>query len=538
MTDSKAWLVGYLESTTNLSALERVVRAKHYPLYVDIIDSWTLDTPPKNFVERVYQYLHPTDIICKYGNIKRFEYYRTGYRCKKGCPCVPETQAQTMMGRYGVEHALQSKIFMDKMVTTLQNNYGTSTIYSAGKAKRDATMMNKYGVLYPFESQQILSKTRKTLKSRIGVEYPFMDRSIRRRAVETIISRYGVSTVMQLPEVRAAIKQTLYKTYGVENASQINLNKESFAKFNDDADFTRVYRELDSTKAISVYYGVSISSVQKRAARLGLPKKRSLISVPEQQVADYMRYIGAEIVQSERTVIRPKEIDIYLPDRNIGIEFDGIYMHSSRMTDSMHLLDKTLRAYDAGCTLIHVFSDEWLYHEQIVKSRLAHLIGKSNRIYARCTDVHIDSDKPIIDEFLGKNFLGPVMQYDVSVSLRYNGRVVSVMTFRLCDTHNELVQFCVECGTTVVGGPSKLLRHFCRSHSNAIMAQSDIRWGAGRMFDQLGFDAVGYIKPDYWFVKGQMRVDKHEYAHLERTTVLHRIYDCGYILWKLKHNGV
>ena len=530
--------MGYLECTTNLSALERVVRSKHYPLYMDIIDSWSLDTPPKNFVERVYQYLHPTDIICKYGNIKQFEYYRTGYRCRKGCPCVPEAHAQTMLARYGVEHALQSKIFMDKMVSTLQNNHGTSTVYSAGKVKRDTTMINTYGVLYPLESPKILSKTRNTLKSRIGVEYPFMDRSIRRRAVETILSRYGVSTVMQLPEVRAAIKHTLYKTYGVENASQINLDKGALAKFNDDADFSRVYRELDSTKAISTYYGMSISSVQKRAAKLGLPKKRALISVPEQQVADYMRDIGAVIVQSNRTVIRPKEIDIFLPEQNIGIEFDGIYMHSSRMTDSMHLLDKTMRAYDAGCKLIHVFSDEWLYHEQIVKSRLAHLIGKSDRIYARRTDVQIVSDKSIIDKFLEKNFLGSVMQYDVSVSLRYNGRVVSVMTFRLYDTHNELVQFCTECGTTVVGGPSKLLRHFCRSHFNAIMTRSDIRWGAGSMFAQMGFTAVEYMQPDYWFVKGQMRVDKHEHARLEKTTVLHRIYDCGYIVWKLKHNGV
>lgn len=45
---------------------------------------------------------------------------------------------------------------------------------------------------------------------------------------------------------------------------------------------------------------------------------------------DIDNYPQLKIIPNDRTILEGKEIDILLPDLNIGFEYDGIYWHKDR----------------------------------------------------------------------------------------------------------------------------------------------------------------------------------------------------------------
>lgn len=89
-------------------------------------------------------------------------------------------------------------------------------------------------------------------------------------------------------------------------------------------------------------------------------------SKAEQYIIDNLNYTGT-IIHNDRTVIKPKEIDIYMPDLKIGIEYNGIYWHSvENGTDKYSHRNKSLACRDKGIRLIHIYEFEDI-DEQIYK---------------------------------------------------------------------------------------------------------------------------------------------------------------------------
>lgn len=66
-------------------------------------------------------------------------------------------------------------------------------------------------------------------------------------------------------------------------------------------------------------------------------------------------YAGT-IIKNDRQLIKPKEIDVYLPELKLGFEFDGLHYHSGSMYS---LLDKTNICLKNGIRLIHILESEW-----------------------------------------------------------------------------------------------------------------------------------------------------------------------------------
>lgn len=87
-------------------------------------------------------------------------------------------------------------------------------------------------------------------------------------------------------------------------------------------------------------------------------------SKAEQYIIDNLDYTGT-IIHNDRTILRPKEIDIYIPDLKIGIEYNGLYWHSIEYgTDKYSHRNKSLACRKLGIRLIHIFEFEDL-DEQI-----------------------------------------------------------------------------------------------------------------------------------------------------------------------------
>jgi len=87
------------------------------------------------------------------------------------------------------------------------------------------------------------------------------------------------------------------------------------------------------------------------------------ISKGEQEVYDYVKNIlpkNTTIIQSDRTILHPKELDIYIPDYNVAIEYNGAYWHKiTDLRDKYYHLNKWKQCQDKGIDLFTIWDYQW-----------------------------------------------------------------------------------------------------------------------------------------------------------------------------------
>ena len=87
----------------------------------------------------------------------------------------------------------------------------------------------------------------------------------------------------------------------------------------------------------------------------------------------------------DTSVLGRKQLDILIPSLKLAIEFNGLIWHSSKVgTERNYHQEKTDAAATAGYRLIHIWSDEWIEKQDIIKAYLRmQLVGPDRRIGAR-----------------------------------------------------------------------------------------------------------------------------------------------------------
>lgn len=284
----------------------------------------------------------------------------------------------------------------------------------------------------------------------------------------------------------------------------------------------------------------------------------------EQAMYDFVSSF-TDVQQSNRKVLDGKELDIYVKNKNLAIEFDGLYYHSDKFRKSSYHLDKTSQCESKGIQLIHVFEDEWKYKQNIVKSRLKNILGITDkRIFARKCVVKEISTKDK-SEFLDTNHIQGKVGSKVNLGLYFEGELVSLMTFgklrkNLGQTHRdghwELLRFCNKLDITVVGGAGKLLKHFENNFEVIeLISYADRRWSQGNLYTKLNFELASTSSPNYFYTKGKGALgrearfkyrkdilvsqgfdkDKTE-KEIMKERGYFRIYDCGTLKYVKKYS--
>src|SRR3990167_135083 len=258
-------------------------------------------------------------------------------------------------------------------------------------------------------------------------------------------------------------------------------------------------------------------------------------------------------IEENTRILDGKEIDIFIPERNLGLEYNGEYWHSDQLKGKNYHIDKTILAKKKGITLIHIFEHEWLNKQEIVKSRILSILGKTYSIGARnCVIKEI----PFPKDFLNENHIqgaGSVSKHNIG--LYYLDMLVAVMTLskpRFNSNYEyELIRYCSLTGVTVVGGASRLLRYFIKQHNPLnIISYSDKRWSIGNLYLQLGFVYSHTSDPNYFYFRNgdivtRYKAQKHklkdlvpEHYNPEQTETeimtnagYLKVYDCGIDVW-------
>jgi len=119
--------------------------------------------------------------------------------------------------------------------------------------------------------------------------------------------------------------------------------------------------------------------------------------------------------------------------------------------------------------------------------------------------------------------------------------------------HYELLRFCSQINTTVVGGASKLFTYFLKNYEpESVISYADRCWSNGNLYRRLGFKEVSITKPNYYYVIGQVRKNRFNYRkdklvkmghdkNKSESLIMeelgyHKIYDSGNLKYEWSHN--
>lgn len=291
-------------------------------------------------------------------------------------------------------------------------------------------------------------------------------------------------------------------------------------------------------------------------------------SKQQKDVLEYIQSIyNGTIVENYRKFSKGKhEIDIFLPELNIGIEYNGLYWHSDVVIPNKKYHLEKLEICEANnIHLIQIFEDEWLQKQDIIKHRLSNLLINTQPIYAKnCTIKEINStDKK---EFLIKYHLQGDDKSKIKLGAYHDNKLVAVMTFgkfrislgtkHVHDNEYELMRFATS--QHVIGIAGKLLSFFKLNYNPIkIISYADRKWTSSKLpsvYDIIGFNWVGFTPPNYWYFEPGRPIRHHRFifrkSELVRmghdknkteTQIMHelgyaRIWDCGNIKYELKIN--
>jgi hypothetical protein len=467
-----------------------------------------------------------------------------------------------------------------KFKNSLNQGYGKYCSLSCTNKNKDhinsvkETIIEKYNGPSPFSSEEINNKRKKTMVDKYGVDNIFKDveyikektfkkhgvthisklEKTKLNRVKTNIDKYGVSTPLLLDENRLKNVESKLNNFNIKY-SDLNITKNTGNDINIICD--ECNSEYSIERALLLYrYENNVNPC------VLCNPINELKSIKEKELSDYIKSLNIEIIEGDRNILNNLELDIYIPSKNIAIEFDGLYWHNELFKDKNYHLNKTELCEEKGIKLIHVFEDEWTFKQEIVKSRIKNILGFSERkIYARKCEIKEVKTKDKT-KFLNENHIQGTVGSNINLGLYHNGELVSLMTFgdlrinmgqKSKDNIYELLRFCNKLNTNVVGGASKLYEHFIKIHKpNELISYADRRWSQGELYKKLGFELTHKTQPNYWYVIDNNR--KHRFGFRKDMLIkegfnkelseheimlkrkIYRIYDCGNFAFKLIYN--
>lgn len=209
-------------------------------------------------------------------------------------------------------------------------------------------------------------------------------------------------------------------------------------------------------------------------------------SVSEQQIEikKYIESLGFDVRMSDRTILKPREIDLVIDEKKIGIEFCGIWCHSEGYDgskNSQYHISKTNEAEAAGYQLLCIYDTEWNdpTGRKIWKSIIRHKLGITQRkIYARNCELR-EIDSITSNVFMDQNHLQGHVRTSHHIGIFFNDELVAALSFGKSRTSDqtEIIRMATKRNTVVVGGVSKLI-NYVKQNANSILCFSDRRYSS------------------------------------------------------------
>lgn len=334
-------------------------------------------------------------------------------------------------------------------------------------------------------------------------------------------------------------KQPKYTTAQfIQKATEIHNGKYNYSK-------TIFTKSFEKVLIICPTHGEFWQIADAHLSGKGCKKCVNQISKGENELYTWIKSLKIKTQHSERKLISPYEIDIYLPEYNIGIEYNGVYWHCEKQGKHQNYhKNKTELALNNNIYLLQFWDKEWLNKKDIVKSIILNALHKTpKKIFAKNLQIKKVSSKEARN-FCNENHLHGFRSGKIYLSLQDNQN--EIQSLMITGSNGEMIRYVSKLYTTVVGGFSKLLKY-----SPVLFSYVDARIFRGEGYLKNGFKLVKWTKPnyfytkDYFFLESRQKYQKHKLPKIltnfdqmktEKENMsdngYDRLWDCGHLLMK------
>lgn len=257
---------------------------------------------------------------------------------------------ETCVVKYGTDVVSKNVDIQNKARNSKLNEYGDCNFNNRQLATK--TCIDRYGVENVSQHEKFKLKRKATFVDRYdGIG--FASEIINDKIEKTVYSRYGVNNIMHSDEYSSkAIDIRNFNHYGKDKYELLNKHLDKLYLY-------YVNTPNETLTTLSEKYGISRHTISEYFTKKEfdiLHRKSNGRSYGEIELERIVMKIDptCNITRNDRNVIYPKEIDLYLPDYKVGIEFHGSYWHTKDRVNDLHY-DKAAMAYHAGICLLQIF---------------------------------------------------------------------------------------------------------------------------------------------------------------------------------------
>lgn len=419
-------------------------------------------------------------------------------KCSANSDNTKELRKGTNLEKYGTEYSIQSDKVKEKMFATNLEKYGSKASWanSEVREKMKKTNLELYGVENPAKAPEIIAKIKETQFLRSDEQ----KEETKRKAIETNMEKYGVAHAQLTQKAREAQSKRLIGLH-----AKIGLDP-YFAKLKESSNVIPAFTKEDWEGYIRSYTWKHVDCDKEFKATAW--SARSMINCPfcrkkskvQKLVEDVVYSTGLDVIVEDRKEIYPYEIDIFVPEKRVGIEVNGMYWHHTA-TASQPLLFKTEKF---NGHLLHF----WDYEIQSKPAVVTQLIWTALDIFPELEAYEVQKISiEVANEFFKETTFSREVAGEVETLGLFKGEsLTSVVAFKPVEGEWEIVSFASKDISTKEGF-SAILREFSRDkYGQVLSVTADRRFYNDSFFLENGFKKNGIIQPSYFYFCGEQVV--------------------------------
>ena len=267
---------------------------------------------------------------------------------------VAEVNKRIFQERYGYDNCMKNPDVQSKVKATQFEKYGK---YAFNTEKQRQTNVERYGYPIATMNPDVVAKIQATTLKHYGVKCSLQHPDVKAKSIATCLAKYGVRNAGAAPEVIAKREQTCMDRLGVPNpfVSEEIRNK--------------------GLKSCLERYGYE---------RLGLARcggrskaEDDVVSMIEDAFPDLV------IMKNIRGLLpshRLHEIDILLPELDIGFEVNGAYSHDKAAYDRGDMTKERIKeqaATQVGISLYQIWEEDLYADREATAHQIASIIEEA-----------------------------------------------------------------------------------------------------------------------------------------------------------------
>lgn len=261
-------------------------------------------------------------------------------------------------------------------------------------------------------------------------------------------------------------------------------------------------------------------------------------SIQEKELTDYViSQIGEDnVIDNTRKILKSGlELDVYIPNNNLAIEFNGCHYHSDEYVENDYHYNKTNECNDLGIQLLHVFEDEWKFKRDIVKSLIKGSLNLNEKYILTDKNYIKTITKELANNFLNENHIHGYFKCEINLGLFDGDKLISVLSLLKNELNYDIVRFADIISYHIIDSLNYFITYikenFLHENINLLL---DRTYFKSDNFIQNNFSFKETLPPNFKFYYKKRR---HNKTRNDTEKTIYKIYDSGIDVFVLKKNG-